>query len=42
MYYSDKMVIGKRKMNLAEALIFLENLEVFDGSDSESDIEINY
>ena len=29
------MVVGKKKMNLAEALIYLENLEVSDDSDSE-------
>ena len=36
------MVVGKKKMNLAEALIYLENLENSDDSDSESDIERNH
>ena len=41
MHYSDKMEVEK-KMNLAEVLIYLENLEVSGDSDSESDIEINH
>ena len=41
MHYSDKMEVEK-KMNLAEALMYLEDLEVSGDSDSESDIEINH
>ena len=41
MHYSDKMEVEK-KMNLAEALMYLEDLEVSGDSGSESDIEINH
>ena len=36
------MEVGKKRMNLAEALMYLKNLEVSDDSDSESDAEINH
>ena len=42
MHYSDKMEVGKKKMNLAEVLMYLEDLEVSGDSDSESDIETNH
>ena len=41
MHYSEKMVVGEKE-NLAEALMYLADLEVFGDSDSESDIEINH
>ena len=42
MHYSDKMEVGKKKMNVAEALMYLEDLEVYGDSDNKSDIEINH
>ena len=36
------MDVGKTKMNLSEALTYLEDLEISDGSDSESDIDIKH
>ena len=42
MHYSDSMEVGKNKMNLAEALMYLEDIEVCSDSDSESDIAINH
>ena len=42
MHYLDKMEVGKKKMNLAEALMYLEDLEVSGDSDSESDIKTNH
>ena len=36
------MEVGKKNMILAEALMYREELEVRDGSDSEWDIEIKY
>ena len=42
MQYSDNMEVGKNKMDLSEALIYPEDLEVSGDSDSKSDIEINH
>ena len=42
MHYSDKIEVGKKRMNLAEALMYLEDLQVCGDSDSESDTEINH
>ena len=42
MHYSDKMEVGRKKINLAETLMYLEYLEVSGDSDSESDIKINH
>ena len=36
------MEVGKKTMNVAEALMYLEDLEVYGDSDNKSDIEINH
>lgn len=38
MHNSDKIEVGKKKMNLAETFMYLEYVEVSGNSDSKSDI----